>query len=270
MLLQLQMIEQTRSLCQQDTRIAAALQYGSFTAGEGDEFSDIEFAFFFADDALPTIDPATWVAQIAPVALFFRDDVGHHTAIFGNLIRGEFHFEAASAIPTIAQWRGNAWFPSYESAVLIDRTGTVATALKDLIGPPPARDTPTIAFERIVNFANWMLFGRNVFARGEIARALDILSIAHRNLLWLARLAEQTTDHWPTPSKHLEQDLSAQAYQRYQACTAALERERLGQAYTATWQWGSELSAILATRHALALPTQLFDQISQQCTALSM
>ena len=46
------------------------------------------------------------------------------------------------------------------------------TALKDLIGPPPARDTPTIAFERIVNFANWMLFGGNVFARGEIARAL--------------------------------------------------------------------------------------------------
>jgi len=54
--------------------------------------------------------------------------------------------------------------------------------------------------QRIVNFANWMLFGRNVFVRGELARALEILSIAHRNLLWLARLAEQTTEHWPTPS----------------------------------------------------------------------
>src|SRR5215208_753732 len=58
MLLQLQMIERTRSLCQHDTRILAALQYGSFTVGEADEFSDIEFAFFCADDALPLIDQA--------------------------------------------------------------------------------------------------------------------------------------------------------------------------------------------------------------------
>ncbi|MEO7909664.1 MAG: lincosamide nucleotidyltransferase Lnu(F) [Roseiflexaceae bacterium] len=270
MLLQLQMIERTRSLCQQDARMVAAIQYGSFTVGEADEFSDIEFAFFFADDALPTIDQPTWVAQIAPVALYFLDDVGHHTAIFTNLIRAEFHFEPASAILTIAQWQGNAWFPSYESAILLDRTGALASALKDLIGPPPTRDTPTIAMQRIVNFANWMVFGRNVFARGELARALDILSLAHRNLLWLVRLVEQTTDHWPTPSKHLEYDLSAQAYQRYQGCTAPLEREQLGHAYAATWQWGSELSAILAARHALILPTTLLDQITQQFTARSM
>jgi lincosamide nucleotidyltransferase len=263
MLLQLQMIEQTRNLCQQDTRLMAALQYGSFALGEGDQFSDIEFAFFFADDALSTIDPAAWIAQIAPVALFFLDDVGHHTAIFTNLIRGEFHFNAASAIPTVAQWRGNAWFPSYESAILIDRTGALTAALSDLIGPPPSRDTPAIAEQRVRNFTNWMLFGSNVFARGELARALEILSIAHRNLLWLVRLVEQTTDHWPTPSRRLEQELSAEAYRRYQACTAPLERARLGHAYTATWQWGCELSAILAARHDLALPIGLFDQITQ-------
>jgi len=268
MILQQQMIERTRSLCQQDSRIVAALQYGSFSIGEADEFSDIEFAFFFADDTLPTLDQATWVAQIAPVALYFHDDVGHHTAIFTNLIRGEFHFEAASAIPTVAQWRGNAWFPSYESAILLDRTGALAGALKELIGPPPVRDTPTIAMQRMINFANWMVFGRNVFARGELARALDILSLAHRNVLWLARLVEQTTDHWPTPSKGLERDLSAQAYQRYQACTAPLERERLGLAYIATWGWGCELSAILATRHTLILPAQLFEHITQEFATL--
>jgi len=264
MLPQLEMIERTRALCQQDARMVAALQYGSFPKGEGDQFSDIEFVFFFADAALPSIDQSTWVAQIAPLALYFPDDVGHHTAIITNLIRGEFHFQAASAIPTVAHWCGNAWFPSYEATILLDRTGALRTALHDLIGAPPPRETPTIAEHCIVNFVNWMLFGSNVFARGELARALEILSAAHRNLLWLVRLVEHTTTHWPTPSKHLEQDLSPAAYQQYQACTAALERDALWHAYQATWHWGHELSHILAVRYALALPTALFDQLTQR------
>lgn len=265
MLLQHHMIARTRSLCQQDQRIVAALQYGSFAVGEGDAFSDIEFALFFADDTLPMLDQTAWVAQIAPLALFFPDDNGHTTAIFTNLIRGEFHFMAAAAIPTVAQWRGNAWFPSAEAAILIDRTGALATALTDLIGRPPIRDTPAIAEQRIFSFANWMLFGMQVFARGELARALEILSIAQRNLLWMARLVEHTSDHWPTPSKQLEHDLSAQAYLRYQSCTAPLQRQLLGQAYINAWLWGRELSSTLAVRHALKLPTQLFDDITQHC-----
>jgi lincosamide nucleotidyltransferase len=260
---QLMMIERTRAICQQDVRIVAALQYGSFTLGEADQFSDIEFAFFFVDSLLPSLEPAEWVAQIAPIALFFPDDVGHHTTIFTNLIRGEFHFQPASAIPSVAQWRGNAWFPSYESAILVDRTGALAAALQDLIGPL-SRETSTIAEQRIVNFVNWMLFGSNVFARGEMARALDILSAAHRNLLWLVRLVEHTTDHWPTPSRRLEHDLSSSVYQRYQACTASLEREALWHAYHATWQWGCELSRTLAVRYALALPTTLFDELTRR------
>ena len=247
--------------------MTAALQYGSFSHGEGDQFSDIEFAFFFADDTLPSIDQREWVAQIAPVALYFPDDVGHHTAIFTNLIRGEFHFQPASAIATVAQWRGNAWFAAYEDAILLDRTGALEAALHDLIGPPPLRETATNAEGRIVNFLNWMLFGSNVIARGEIARALEILSLAHRDLLWMARLVEHTTEHWPTPSKALERDLSPHAYRRFQACTAPLERERLWWAYQTTWQWGCELSDTLAARYALALPAGLFDQITQRFDA---
>src|SRR5437773_5178153 len=95
---QLEMIEHVRTLCQQDERLVAALMYGSFAGGEGDQFSDIEFALFFADEQLPTVDQAAWVAQIAPVELYFVDDVGHHTAIFNNLIRGEFHFKPTSAL----------------------------------------------------------------------------------------------------------------------------------------------------------------------------
>src|SRR5215212_8769943 len=90
---QVAMIERVRTLCQQDQRLMAALMYGSFARGEGDQFSDIEFALFFVDDQLPLVDQAAWVAQIAPVELYFADDIGHQTAIFNNLIRGEFHFK---------------------------------------------------------------------------------------------------------------------------------------------------------------------------------
>jgi lincosamide nucleotidyltransferase B/F len=117
------MIERVRELCQQNERIVAAMLYGSFTRGEGDQFSDVEFVVFVSDAELSSFNQQDWVAQIAPLALYFADDLGHHTAIFGNLIRGEFHFEPASAIPKVATWQGNAWFPSQEAVILLDHTG---------------------------------------------------------------------------------------------------------------------------------------------------
>ena len=43
MLPQEQMIEAVRRLCAGDDAIVAALKYGSFVRGGGDEFSDVEF-----------------------------------------------------------------------------------------------------------------------------------------------------------------------------------------------------------------------------------
>jgi predicted nucleotidyltransferase len=46
-LLQEQMIARVRQLCQEDERIVGAFMYGSFTKGEGDAFSDIEFYVYY-------------------------------------------------------------------------------------------------------------------------------------------------------------------------------------------------------------------------------
>lgn len=51
------MIERERAALA-DQRVVAALIYGSFTRGEGDVHSNVEFALFFADDALPLVGPA--------------------------------------------------------------------------------------------------------------------------------------------------------------------------------------------------------------------
>lgn len=45
-MLQQKMIERFKEACHEDARIIAALMFGSFAIGEGDEFSDIEFAVF--------------------------------------------------------------------------------------------------------------------------------------------------------------------------------------------------------------------------------
>ena len=101
MLQQEVMIEKVRELCERDERMVAALMYGSFALGQGDRFSDIEFYLFFADKTLDELEEEAWVGQIAPLELYYVNEFGNDTAIFENLVRGEFHFEAASNVELV-------------------------------------------------------------------------------------------------------------------------------------------------------------------------
>ncbi|MGH2559693.1 MAG: Lnu(F)/Lnu(G) family lincosamide nucleotidyltransferase, partial [Thermomicrobiales bacterium] len=149
----------------------AALLYGSFAQGEGDAYSDIEFALFFAGEALPGIDQRAWVGQIAPVLRYFVNEFGNGTAIFvheADLIRGEFHFDSVSDIPTVATWRETDSFPSLEATLILDRTGAgeLTRHLQALIGPSPPRDAPDRIQFLCDSLINWLLFGVNVLDRG--------------------------------------------------------------------------------------------------------
>src|ERR671916_1728482 len=100
MLQQEAMIERVRRLCGEDERLLAAMMYGSFAQRMGDEFSDIEFILFF-ENPLDVGDQERWVSRIAPVELYFVNEYGIGTAIFDNLVRGEFHFDRASEMGEI-------------------------------------------------------------------------------------------------------------------------------------------------------------------------
>ncbi len=256
------MLNRLRELCQADKWIVAALLYGSFTTGEADAFSDIECVLFFDPQVLPTINKQAWVDQIAPTLLFFADDFGHYTALFDNLVRGEFHFDSAEDMRKVESWKGNAWFPSVEATLLVDRTETLADALQPLLGAPLDRDDRQMVERLINNFLNLMVFGMNTWRRGEFARSHELLQNVHRFLVWMVRLLEHQTTHWPTPSKGLENDLSEQAYARLVSCTSALEPASLKGAYQNSWLWGQELVAQLRERHNVALPPDLFTQIN--------
>jgi lincosamide nucleotidyltransferase len=266
MLQQEAMIERVRELCEHDGRMVAALMYGSFALGQGDRFSDIEFYLFFEEAALQGLDEATWVSQIAPLSLYYVNEFGNSTAIFENLIRGEFHFEAASEVGLVEAWE-TAWFPSLASAVLVDKSGELSRRVRKLVRRPLDLDTPERALFVCRSLINWTLMGANLLERGECARAETFLTLVHGHLLQAARLVEGMTANWLSPTRKLEEDVSATTYERFRACTAALDAAQLARAYASTWRWGRELMNELASRHAFVLPESLLTKLDQRFRA---
>ena len=252
------MIERVRRVCREDERLSAAMMYGSFAQGGGDEFSDIEFILFFRDEELGSVDQEEWVSRISPVELYFVNEYGNGTAIFDNLVRGEFHFDGASEIEEIVgeAMRDTDWLPSLEETLVLDRNRELTPRLRTIVGPPPGRDTPEAVRFSCNAFVNWSLFGANLLARGELARALDLLGMARQRLLQMVRVLEGATVHWHNPTKSLEQEISEASYARYAACTARLDADDLRRAYLAAWGWGRELMASLDQRHHAAPPPE--------------
>jgi lincosamide nucleotidyltransferase B/F len=237
--------------------------YGSFAQNEGDEFSDIEFILFFEDDELANLDQEEWVSRISPVGLYFVNEYGNGTAIFENLVRGEFHFDGASDIEMVVgeSMKDTDWLPSLEDTLILDRTGELTPRLRRIVGPPPERDTPEqIRF--VCNcFVNWFVFGSNLLARGEFARSLALLGIVRDRLLQMVRVLEHSTLHWFNASKFLEREISDPSYARFVACTARLDDDEIRSAYLATWEWGRELMSAIADRYDAAPPEAFLERL---------
>ncbi|MBA2535650.1 MAG: lincosamide nucleotidyltransferase Lnu(F) [Rubrobacter sp.] len=265
---QVAMIERTRRVCREDERLVAAMMYGSFAQGGGDGFSDIEFILFFEDDELEDLDQEEWVARISPVGLYFVNEYGNGTAIFENLVRGEFHFDGVSDIETSVgeSMRDADWLPSLDDTLILDRTGELTLRLQKIVGPPPDRDTPGQVRSLCDRFVNWFLFGSNLFARGELARSLNLLGIVQDRLLQMVRVLEGSTLHWSNSSKLLEHEISGSSYARYAACTARLDRNELRDAYRSAWEWGRELMSSLADHHGVIQPDTLLEKLDGRFT----
>lgn len=261
MLDQDRMIERVRGLCRRDDRLEAALMYGSFARGEGDDRSDIEFYLFVRDEQLPGLDRRGWVEQLAPVALCYSNEFGSFTVIFDNLVRGEFHFEPASTVGDVRNWDFE-WLPQLASAVLLDRKGDLRASLD----APRALDRDTVQEAAFLtsSLANWMLMGANVLARGEHARARSLLGFSHSYLIKAVRLLEGNTAHWDNELRSLERELSETSYRRLVACSPRLDPAELGVAFGRTWEWSREVVAELAARHGLDPQRELLEAVSRR------
>ena len=80
----------------------------------------------------------------------------------------------------------------------------------------------------------------------------------------MARLLEDQTQHWLTPSRHAENDLSPEAYARFGRCVAAsLAPEHMRRALHQSWGWGGELMHGLRARYGITIPDELCWRITE-------
>lgn len=262
-----QMIDQVRHLCHQDERVAAALMYGSFAQGEGDEFSDIEFYIFVSDSEFDNFVAEDWVRQISPLALYFVNDFGLGVAIFENMVRGEFNFEKISDLANIPSLKRILSFPQTDSMLLLDRSGELRELCRRFAAGFQRSDRENVV-SYYNNFLSFLLAGLCLLARGERVRALDTLSMAHRHLLWLVRIHEGKMRLFDTRAfRNLEREISPFAYNRFIECTGSLHGDGLERAYKATWLWSKQIIDDLAGRYKISLPLKLIQAIDSRVAA---
>lgn len=244
-------------MCRADERIGAALMYGSFAAGEGDAHSDVEFWLFLDPARRGELDPERWCREIAPVNLVLLNEFGSHVALFPGPVRGEFHFATTDDIASVGSWpaRGAA----VDRMVVVDREGLLRPVLESLPDRAALPAEPAEITDLCGRFANWLVLALHVTARGERLRAQDALGHAARHLLWMARLAEDSTAHWLTPSRAAEAELPA----RTVAALAwdSLPADALAAHTRALWQEGRALWRTLLTRLGLPVPAALFAEL---------
>lgn len=274
MLEQERIIERIKGFCTADSRVAAAMLYGSFALGEGDRFSDVDCFVFFEDGLLPSVNKLGWVEQIGPVVLFYKNEFGNYEVIFDTagdplFVRAEFHFEEVAGMAQFKELEGKVYFPSAESVILVDKTGVLSENIQPLIGRPNNYDTPQEAQFMLDSFLNWTTFGFNLLAREEWVRSGELLVLVQDYLLRMARVLEGTGTRWMTPARSAEKELSPEAYARYKRCTAGIEPAAITAAYWAAWEWGLELSAALAARHGLDRPLDFVERLEAYFQSLA-
>ncbi|WP_411082573.1 nucleotidyltransferase domain-containing protein [Streptomyces sp. cmx-18-6] len=256
-------IELLRSTAEADPRIEGVLLYGSWTLGEADAHSDLDAFLYVREEDVETFDGREFVARLAPLKLAYTNMHGILAVVFDDLMRGEFHVEATGpGIAEIATWRGQVHFPRPEAAVLLDRTGHLAAAARELATfrpPDPAATAQQLTDE----LANWTLMLAHIQTRGETARAHNLLHAVIAPLqLKLCRLLRGSTVHWLTPSRALEADLPPADIERYATTTGPLTPEALRTAAANSWRWSRDLAAEAADRWGTRLPLGLHEEIA--------
>ncbi|MEW2391603.1 nucleotidyltransferase domain-containing protein [Streptomyces venezuelae] len=256
-------IARLRQLAHADTRLEGVLLYGSWTVGEADAHSDIEAYLYIQDAHLADFDGPGFLAKLAPLKLAYTNMYGILAVVFDDLMRGEFHLSpAGSGIEEVPTWQGMVHLPRPDDAVLLDRTGRLTRAARQLAAFRPPE--PVSTAQRLTNeLTNWTLMLTHVLERGEIARAHALLhSVIAPQQLQLCRLLRNSTAHWLTPSRALEQDLPDGDLHRYVATTATARDQDVRTAAHNSWRWTRDLAAEAADRWTIHLPQELHDQMS--------
>ena len=243
---QLQMIDKTKSISQNDKNISAVFMYGSFTKNEGDKYSDIEFYIFLKDNK--NFLAEKWVSQIHPLALYFSNEYGSEVAIFENMVRGEFHFLTTKEMNVIKSWEGLVEFSDFDKMILVDKENLLASTLKQIKTKAPDRTTSDNVLWISQSLLNVLLTTSNLIKRQKYAHAYQSLANVQKYLLWLIRIETGQIKHWESPTKSLEKDIDQNWYSLFQQTTSELNPTAIKGAF----------------KNSLELTHKLFDSLNAE------
>lgn len=243
-MVQWQMIDAVKSIAQNDENISAVLMYGSFTKGEGDRYSDIEFYIFLKEKE--SFSAEDWVKQVHPLAIYFTNEYGSEVAVFENMIRGEFHFLTTDEIKVIKSWEGLITFSDFDKMKLVDKDGLLVDTLLQIKIKSPERATNDNMLWLSQSLLNVLLTTNNLLKRGEFAHAYHSLVNVQKYLLWLIRIATRQIQHWESPTKSLEKDIDKNWYSEFILTTSDLDPENMKMAF----------------QNSLVLSEKLFDKLN--------
>ncbi|MFD1203720.1 MULTISPECIES: nucleotidyltransferase [Sporosarcina] len=261
MLIQKEIIQRVKDKCIQDQSVSSCMMYGSFTKGEGDQYSDVEFYIFIDDHRIDHFSSKDWISAISPIELLFYNEYGTEVVVFTNMIRGEFHFLPESQMDIIKSFKPTGVFPNVESMYMYDSTNRLIPLLEYISGAGPERMTNENVNFAFNNFVNAWLFGVNVLKRGEFARSLEILSQVQKFILQLIRVNERTVERWLNSTKNLENDISADFYNDYAATTASLHEEEIKNAYYNALKLFGKLHDLLARSYQIEVKKELIAKL---------
>ena len=261
MLKQKELIANVKNLTESDERITAGMMYGSFTKGEGDQYSDIEFYIFLKDSRTSSFDSSNWLFDVAPYLLLYKNEYGTEVVIFDNLIRGEFHFLSEKDMNIIPSFKDSGYIPDTKAMLIYDETGQLENYLSEISGARPNRLTEENANFLLCNFSNLWLMGINVLKRGEYARSLELLSQLQKNTLQLIRMAEKNADNWLNMSKNLEKEISLESYKKFAKTTARLDKVELFEAYKNSLLLVMDLQSHLIEQYNLKVTHDILERL---------
>lgn len=266
LLKQKKLIASVKQYSESDERISACMMYGSFTKGEGDQHSDVEFYIFLKDDMVPNFDSTKWLYEVAPYSLLYKNEYGTEVVVFENLIRGEFHFLSEKEMNIIPSFKGSGYIPDTKAMFIYDETGKLEQYLSELDGARPNRLTEENVNFLLNNFSNLWLMGINVLKRGEHARSLELLSQFQKNILQLIRVKEKNADNWFNMTKNLEKEISHENYEKFRKTTARLDEHELLEAYRNSLFLVMELQSNLKKQYDLAVNLDFLEKLLNYIT----
>ncbi|WP_419893434.1 nucleotidyltransferase [Oceanobacillus kimchii] len=261
MLIQNIIIQTVREKCIEDELVSACMMYGSFTKGEGDQYSDVEFYIFIEDDEIENFSSRHWLSEVYPVDLIFYNEYGTEVVIFSNMIRGEFHFLPVSKIEVIKSFKTTGVFPDTESMYIYDSTEQLKPLLDDLGGAGPDRMTDENVNFAFNNFVNAWMMGVNVMRRGELARSLEALTHVQKYILQLIRVKENTVERWLNSTKNLEEDISTESYKDYVSVTSKLKENEMKTAYKNALNIVEVLNEMLSSLYMVDVDKDLISKL---------